>query len=290
MSNEAEIYKERWQREKKARAAAESLAEEKTAELFKSSQQLEQLLLGSVKVLTDVLAMARPEVFAKASKVQGWARRMLPKLEIERPWELELAALLYPLGVLSLPEELGSKYTLGHLLTDDERALVAQSSQEAHDLLCNLPRMESIARTVLYCRKGFDGSGFPNDEVKGENIPEAARVLNILIDLADDSTGTEKKRDFKGLLARKEIYDINFLKTAFQVLYRKEGEAIGSGQRMVVATGLLRTGDLVNRDVMDKEGHLVLAAGAALSEVTIRRLRVLRQEGALVSEIEILRE
>ena len=91
-------------------------------------------------------------------------------------------------------------------------------------------------------------------------------------------------------MARKELYDINYLKSAFEVLYRKEGEAVGEGQRMVLATGLLRPGDLVNRDVMDKDGHLALAAGAVLSEVTIRRLRVLCEEGTLVSEIEVLRE
>lgn len=102
----------RVERERAARKAAEAVIEEKSRELFDLAKELELQLSGSVKVLADVLAMARPELFQQAGKVQRWARRIAPHLEIKRVWELDLAAMLYPLGMLSLPDNLTSKKVL----------------------------------------------------------------------------------------------------------------------------------------------------------------------------------
>lgn len=285
-----DAYKRRLERERQARAAAEAIIEEKSRELFAANQQLEQLLSASVKVLTDVLSMARPEVFQKAGKVQRWARRIAPHLEIERPWELDLAAMLYPLGTLSLPDDIASRHVLGDALSEAEQTLVAESSQAAHDLLCNIPRMETVAHAVLYCRKGFDGSGYPEDDVAGKDIPKPARVLKILIDLADDATGADRTRDFKAMAKRKQLYDLDILAVAYKHLRRGKGQPDAEGKVVSVTQGMLRPNDVVHRDIIDSNNKLLLASGAKLSQITIQRLRAHCVESGEIGEIEVVRQ
>ena len=285
-----EVWNRRLQRERDARAAAEAIIESKSRDLFEANRQLEELLGGTIKVLTQVLAMARPEIFEKAGKVQRWARRILPYLEIERPWELDLAAMLYPLGILSLPTEIADKYSHGEELSDNERMAVEECSLAAQEMLCHIPHMEQVSRAVLYCRKGFDGSGFPVDDVAGEEIPAAARVLKILIDLADDATGVTKRRDFRGLAKRKHLYDLKILKVAYERLHRDHDSPEGDGELLVLSPVMLRSGDRVSRDIVDKDNQILLAAGAELSEITIRRLRARSKFDDALEQIEVFRD
>jgi len=52
-------------------------------------------------------------------------------------------------------------------------------------LLANIPRLEAVARIVLYQHKHYDGSGLPADAIRGEDIPIGARILKVLMDLLE---------------------------------------------------------------------------------------------------------
>lgn len=288
--DERETWIRRAHRERRGRKAAEGLLEEKSKELFTLNQRLEAELSGSVKLLTDVLAMARPEIFEKASKVQRWARRIAPDLKVRRPWVLELASLLYPLSILSIPHETADRYCRGEELTPEEEKSIAESAVAAHGLLGNIPHMSAVARAILYCRKGYDGSGYPDDEVAGEALPQSARILKILIDLADDSTGPGRHRDFKEMMKRKDQYDLDILKVAFKHLRRNPEERMSlEGQVMEVSPANLRTGDIIHRDIMGDDEQLLLAAGAELTTLTITRLRSWARSRKKLPVVEIIR-
>lgn len=278
-------------REQRARKAAEALIEAKSTELFEANNELAQVLSGSIKVLTDVLAMAKPEVFQKAAKVQRWARRLSKAIDVERPWELDLAAMLYPLGVIALPEEITSKYALGKALTTEEQVLVEESPAAALKLLEKIPRMQGVGRSIYYCRKGFDGSGFPQDEVRGEDIPQAARILRVLVDLADKATGVEKTRAeaFAEMAKNKQVYDMKIFKVCFETLHAPEQLEEAGKKIMELAPSLLQPGDIVHRDIVDKDGHLMLAAGAELTEIGIRRLHTIYIQKGLRELVAIVR-
>lgn len=289
--DERETWIRRAHRERRGRKAAEELLEEKSKELFTVNQRLEAELSGSVKLLTDVLAVARPEIFEKASKVQRWARRIAPELKVRRPWVLELASLLYPLGILSIPHTTADRYCRGEELTVEEHKSIAESSVAAHGLLSNIPHMSAVARAILYCRKGYDGSGYPSDEVRGEDLPQSARILKILIDLADDATGPGRHRDFKEMMKRKDQYDLDILKVAFTHLRRDAEEPMSrDGKVMEVSTANLRSGDIIHRDIMGDDKQLLLAAGAELTALTISRLRSWARSRKEVPVVEIMRK
>ncbi len=260
-----------------ARLAAEALNEKKSQEIFEAKKELEDLLSGSVKMLSDVLAMARPELFQKAAKIQRWARQIAPKLKVERPWELDLAAMLYPLGAISLPDDLAMKYVLCEPMDVEEKREVDECSQTAYELISNIPRMQRVAEAVLYSRKGYDGSGHPQNGIQGDKIPQNARILKILIDLADGSMGAGVTRSdgFMGMASCKHEYDLDILKVAYIALLEEENPGKEKRTSLSLSPAMLKAGDILLKDVVDKNNGLLLAAGSELSDLSIKRLQAM---------------
>src|ERR1039458_7436990 len=103
----------------------------------------------------------------------------------ENSWEFEMAAMLSQIGTVTIPPALIEKSRAGQELTKVEQDILARVPKTGADLLANIPRLESVARIVLYQQKHYDGSGFPVNFVRGEDIPIGARILKVLIDLLE---------------------------------------------------------------------------------------------------------
>ncbi|MEM5582588.1 HD domain-containing phosphohydrolase [Roseibium sp. AS2] len=237
---------------------------------------LEQTLSGSIKMLVEIVAMSRPHAHLRASLIQRWARMVNKALGSKPSLEQGISAMLCTLGYLTLPDSLADRYLNGDSLTPEEKRVVNEAAAQARDLVLNIPRMEGIADAIYYCRKGYDGSGFPADDVAGENLPEAARILCALIDLAEVATGPAPS--FEECMAELEQnaprYDPAILEAMHQAL---GGDQVFAGnaeaEKLKVSVTELAAGDTLASDIRDAEGRLLLAAGSPLSAVTIKRLR-----------------
>lgn len=286
---DADVYIAKLARERRARHAAESLLESKSIALKDANTELEILLSGTIKLLTDVLAMAKPELFQKAAKVQRWARLFNQNFEVEKPWELDLAALLYPIGIIGMPDWIVRKYSVGHDLTPVEQAMIDESALAAFQLVNKIPRMKSVARALLYCRSGYDGSGYPKDGLTGQDIPQSARILRILIDFVDRATGENQTRldAFKYLVARQSKYDKALLITIGELMVQKQRTDRKTISIEIRPIEQLTPNDIVGRDIVDIEGRLLLAAGVDLTPITIKRLKLLKDSGKFAGEVAI---
>lgn len=288
-SGNVEVYAAKLARERRARHAAESLLESKSIALRDANSELETLLSGSISLLTDVLAMAKPELFQKAAKVQRWARLFTKHYKVDKPWELDLAALLYPIGIIGMQDWIVRKYSLGHDLTLFEQKMIDESALSAFQLVNKIPRMKSVARALLYCRSGYDGSGYPEDGLMGEDIPQSARILRILIDFVDRATGEERTRldAFKHLVANKSKYDTNLLKIIGELMVQKQRTDRKLIKVEVRPIEQLTPHDVVARDIVDTDGKLLLAAGAELTPIAIKRLGSLKESGKFTGEVAV---
>lgn len=279
----------RLKHEQAARKVAEQFAETKNRELSIALKAQEQLLRGGVKLMTDILATARPEVFQKAAKVQRWTRQISRHMKVDKAWELDLAAVLYPMGVISLSDDLAAKYAADLPLDEQEALQIEESALVASRLIANMPRMDGVARTVFYARKGFDGSGWPLDGPSGNELPQSARILKILIDLADAATGVSRTREgaFRKLAHHHARYDPEIFavaRTVLMVIEPAPAEGLVS-----IRPVLARTGDVLVNDLTDQEGRLLLSAGTELTELSAHRLLSLAQSYALPATILVLR-
>lgn len=253
---------------------------------------LEQTLSGSVKVLTDVIAISKPELFKTVPLVQKWARLLSTKLKGTSPWELNLAAMLYPLGAVALPDAIVQKCARGATLDANEQAIVDQSPRAARDLIKNIPRLEGVANAIYYSRKGFDGSGYPQDDVKGRDLPPVSRVLRILVDLVEARVKSEQSigDGLKKLTSKPNLYDLDLLEIVANTLRDEESGKAGhvKVKHQLPADELLE-GDILVKPITDEQGRALLTAGSELTTVIIKRLAHLQETGLFKEKVHVSR-
>ena len=106
---------------------------------------LENTLMGSIKVLTDVLSAVSPEAFGRSLRITRNIRHFMQQLRFPSAWHLEAAAMLSQLGCIMLdPALLRAAYTAESLSAED-KARFENHPQVARDLLMRVPRLEVVA-------------------------------------------------------------------------------------------------------------------------------------------------
>lgn len=251
---------------------------EKHQAVVAERELLQQTLSGSIKMLVDIVAVSRPLAHLRSTLIQRWSWKVSNRLVSRPPLEYSISAMLCTLGYLTLPDDLAERYFNGGGLSPEERRKVNEAASHAGEFVLNVPRMDGIADAIRYCRKGFDGTGFPDDQVRGESLPEAAKVLCPLIDLAEIISGPTP--DFASAMAELERnaprYDPRVLAAIREALADDQAFAQAE-ERPAIAVPVrhLEEGDVLASDIRTQNGKLLLAAGSSLSGVTIRRLQAM---------------
>lgn len=254
---------------------------------------LNKTLAGSIKVLTDVLGLIDPDSFGRTERAQGWCRMVAEALGLQRHlWKLEMATMLAPIGLAALPPEVAKKARTGLDLSQVERDMVDASAETAHKLICNIPRLKEVATYVLYQGKNIDGGGFPRDDKAGNDIPIGARILRILNDLALSQDRGVDLRDGLALMQKyDQIYDQKLLKLMAPVILKDQSASREDGvQRIEIQLPSLQVGDVLQMPILDLESEdLILAKGATITELYIKRLSNLRRIRTLTPAVVVTR-
>jgi len=233
---------------------------------------LETTLAGSIKVMMDMLALAYPQGYSRATRIRQWVRKLCTAGGMPSRWQLDIAAMLAPMGMISLPDEILMKVHRRTPLSDTEQWLVDRAPEMARDVIANIPRLKGVGQIVYLQNKGFDGSGPPANGPVGNDIPIDARLLKILNDLSEVCKNmTPGPVDFAVLEASSDRYDMPLFRKVKAALMVQE-EAIRAAKRKLPTALLLPGMDLAD-DVFSIEGRLVLAGLTPLSEAHIERLR-----------------
>ncbi|MBI2239295.1 MAG: response regulator [Magnetospirillum gryphiswaldense] len=212
-------------------------------------------------------------------------RRLTKELNLPVRWQLEVAASLVPLGLVSIPPELLSKKRDGNALTPDEASLFERAPEAGRNLIMNIPRLGPVAEIVYLQDRNYDGTGFPSGGPSGGMIPLDARILKILKDLLEFSgAGAPTPAAFYELEKNEKRYDPLLLKKIKEVLCEREDPASVTVVEVPVAA--LRAGTLVLSDIRLTNGHLILAANTRLSEPQVERLRALRRISTFVEPVK----
>ncbi|KAF0174710.1 MAG: Response regulator containing a CheY-like receiver domain and an HD-GYP domain [Limisphaerales bacterium] len=230
---------------------------------------LENTLNGSVRALTDILSLLAPETFGRGQQLREQMRAVAESLKLPEVWALELAAMLHGLGQVTLPAEVATRARLGAALSAAEETMVRRVPEVGSNLLLHIPRLETVARIVLFQSKHFDGTGFPLDPPGGMEIPAGARLLKVLVDLAQlEQRGSSRREALALMRERGGWYDPQLLDAVAAVL--------GAGALKPTA-GIafkdLKPGQVLVADVITKEGLLILAAGNRITPSLLERLR-----------------
>lgn len=251
-------------------------------------QLLERTLAGSVKVLVDVLSLVDPEAFQLAQRSRPWMGKIAKSLGLENMWELDVAAMLAPIGLITVPDDVRRKLHDGTKLTPAEGEICARAPEAGRNLLRNIPRMQPISETIYYQNKCFDGTGFPDDWVAGEDIPVGARILRVLTDLlaSCDPPDTTALAKFASQGGRHDPKIVEAIRAALSSTPAESRTR--NGVLKVPVAGLTAGAKLVS-NVETEDGVRVLAAGHEITQAQLEHLQNMHQVRPLKEPIYVLK-
>jgi hypothetical protein len=143
-------------------------------------------------------------------------------------------------------------------------------------LIKNIPRLENIADMVGYQDVTSNAKGSA-DTSAGDRLPLIARILKIIVDYDHHHSITRRSNTaFMAMKQREDEYDPRILDIFREKLIHVTGGQTGSLVRAVDQTEVyvtdLKPGIVIAKDVNDRNGMLIVAAGTAISEVLRLRL------------------
>ncbi len=234
---------------------------------------LGKTLGGSIKVLTDLLALARPQVFEKTQRIRSLAKTVSSHLNIRNTWQVEIASMLSQIGCVTIPDDILKKKYRGLTLSDDENVMFSFHPSIGADMIKTIPRMEKVSEIIRYQEKNFDGGGFPLDEVAGEQIPEGARILKIVLDYDSMiSGGTESERAILDMKKKNGVYDQELLSVAEKSFLQK-GDKSRSFITRAISVEELSEEMYLAEDVVSASGNIIGSKNQKLTPALITALK-----------------
>jgi len=258
-------------------------------ELRSKRKVLERAMEGGLCLLTEVYQAADKHILGGPDLLMEYVSSFFHNIHPNKqtPRELDIALMFKHIGNAAIPGSLMRRAAVGEVLTPSEEQLIQSAAAAGIQLLYALPGMEAVARILHYQDKGFDGSGAPEDTLKGEEIPFGSRLLRVMSDLLKLETAGMKRMDALMQLGRNaHLYDPEILKVC-----RLRWQFDKSTQVKRV-TQSLNFGDLCISDVLAEPVHsrdkqLVAPEGTVVTSPLLRRIRELQQRGSLSEKVNI---
>jgi FixJ family two-component response regulator len=245
---------------------------------------LERTLKGSIEALTEILSLASPELFGRASQLKEMVVGVARNAGWDVPWQYEVAAMLSQIALFSLPDELLRNYQRGEALSEDEQASVARLPEVADRLLAHVPRLESV-RAIVVGSSAPDVRHSPTatvDEVI--MVQRGAQLLRTANEfLLYSSRGMTSADALAALRAADRPFDPAMLDALGQLIAERD-----AGRR-VIAVGVagLAPGMVLAQDLATRSGVLIAGRGYEITPTLVEKLRNYRQ-GSVPEPIHVV--
>jgi len=244
---------------------------------------LENTLMGSIKVLTDVLAAASPEAFGRSKRIARYVRHLVTKFGLGSPWRFEAAAMLSQLGCVTLDPDVVQAGYMGKSASPEDAARFAAHPEVARNLLVNIPRLEPIAwmisqQLIKEVAQKPDAPAWTGDILPG------ARMLKLAV--AFDSLRTRGKSD-KDAIAELHCRHDEFEKELINALENMKPDGIEMEVRKL-AVSKLTTGMILHQEIRNRNGMLVVPNGQEITYALLTKLENFAEAGKIDKEVMAL--
>jgi CheY-like chemotaxis protein len=257
--------------EELAAALADAVAQHRL--LTSERVLLEQTLVGSVRALSEVLALVDPQVFGPTMRQHARVRAIAEHLGLAQSWHIEVASMLSVVGYAVLPTEVAIKLRSRSDLDASELDMTSQVPGVVERVLSLIPRLENVHALL----KGYDTLRNP----KGAKEPAAmgAQVLYAVTELAAlEEREIETQAAIRSLRASgNHAPELVEALASVCLPHAPDLRLLSLDQ---VAGGMT-----LAADVKSKTGMLLMAHGQVVSEQLLQRLRNLHVRVGVVEPI-----
>jgi response regulator RpfG family c-di-GMP phosphodiesterase len=227
---------------------------------------LKETLIGCIKAIIDVLAIANPVAFGRANRVKRLAVGFAETLQCTDFWQLEAAAMLSQIGYLSLPNALLEKLYYGEPLNETEKVLADGVPDVAMNLLEHIPRLDPVVQILAALKWNDDALLRLGDGTIGMG----ARILGLVLEYDVLATqGHSIDVAVQTLRRRAPRYT--------EDLIEKFGKALGAGtgrsEARKIPLKAIQPGMIIAQDIRTHMGTLLVSRGFEVTNLFIERSR-----------------
>lgn len=264
-------------------ASLEAKVEARTEELRKSNEalggvneKLKRSFITTIKIFSSMIEMRGGLLAGHSRRVADLARRMAVKmgLDAKATQEVFIAALLHDIGKIGYPDEMLRMSV--NLFAGENLAIYRKSPARAAQLLMPLDDLQAVAAILRSQMERFDGAGFP-DGLSGLSIPLGARILGLASDYDNLQQGALVQRRVLAADAKQLIYDSSGKRydpsvvAAFRSLL--DGDTLEQIPDVLVASHALVAGMVLSRDLVSRDGLMLLSADHVLDARMIQQVQ-----------------
>jgi response regulator RpfG family c-di-GMP phosphodiesterase len=254
----------------------EEKVQARTQELALANEKLKGNFITSVKVFANLIELREGNLAGHSRRVADLARKIANKLGLspKEAQDVFLAGLLHDIGKIGLSDQLLAKAVTQ--MTGDDLGAYRKHPAKGEQALMALEDLRGAATIIRAHHERFDGQGYP-DALTGLAIPFGARILAVANDYDGLQIGIVAPRrlnpeDAKKMIAdgRGKRYDPQVVDAFLGVLGGVEPERTAE---IVVPVADLKPGMALSRDLLTRDGVLLLAADYLLDANLIRQIR-----------------
>jgi response regulator RpfG family c-di-GMP phosphodiesterase len=264
-------------------ASLEAKVEKRTAELKQAhdelvgfNEKLKNNFLTSIKVFSNLIEMRGGNLAGHSRRVADLARRIAARMELDSReiQEIFVAGLLHNIGKIGFPDDLLALPV--SLMNGEHLSVYRKYPVQGEQLLMPLEDLRAAAKLVRSHQERFDGEGFP-DHLSGFNIPVGARILGLASDYDNLQIGTFAQRRLRPdeaealiIQGRGKRYDPSVVQAFEEIISGKTMREPVQEEPLTPAQ--LRPGMITARDLVARDGFLLLSADHALTDRLIQQL------------------
>ena len=265
-------------------ASLEARVEARTAELrlahdalAAANEKLKSGFLTSVKVFSNLIELSEGARPGHSRRVADLSRRIAVKIGLNRAaaQDVMFAGLLHDIGKIGLPDALLAKPV--SQMNTDELGKFKRHPLKGESALMALDSLRSAARLLRSHHERYDGLGYP-DGLGAADIPLGARILAVANDYDGLQIGSLSGKRLSSAEAlafiqqsRGKRYDPQVV-DAFASL--DGGESTGRAlEEWALSPEGLRPGMVLSRDLISRDGALLLAADFLLDDNLIKQIK-----------------
>jgi response regulator RpfG family c-di-GMP phosphodiesterase len=246
---------------------------------------LEQTLHGSIKALVDILALANPMAFGRATRVRQSVEQLMTHFEIHERWPVEVAAMLSQIGCVTLPAATLDKLYKCEPLNRAEQEMVDRMPAVAEKCLSNIPRIDSVREILRQSNRQFVQAKQRSDAALDQAIPWGSRALKVALDFDLLESGeNHSDHPIAIMRGRKGWYDPQIL----DVFAAMHGNPLDKGQMLELAIRDVRVGMTFGEDLKSGKGLLLIARGQEVTPALLERMRNFSSELAIREPVRML--
>ncbi len=236
----------------------------------------------TIRVFSGFIELSENAIAGHSHRVAEMADGLASRMGVSEEYRKTIihAALLHDIGKLGLPGELIN--TPFKSLKPRDQKKVLEHAVIGQTILMALEPLQQASQLIRGHHERFDGLGYP-DKLVGNEIPMGARILAVINDYDALVSGTLETSVYSDSSAREYLeenkgsrYDPAVVDAFIDLL--SEITDIDDATMTAMDTNDLKQGMEVARDILTRNGLLLLPKGFVLNQKTIEQLRYLEKK------------